>query len=45
VTDAQGQALAYVYYEDEVTRRDAVKFLSGDETLRNAVISRSCRTS
>jgi hypothetical protein len=37
VKDATGQALVYIYYEDEQTRRDAGKFLTGDEARRLAV--------
>jgi hypothetical protein len=36
VRDANGQALAYVYYEDEPGRRSAAKLLSKDEARRIA---------
>ena len=36
VRDANGQALAYVYYEDEPGRVSAVKLLSKDEARRIA---------
>jgi len=34
VRDQNGQALAYVYYEEEPGRRSAAKLLSKDETRR-----------
>jgi len=37
VCDANGQALAYVYFEDEPGRRSAAKLLSKDEARRIAV--------
>ena len=37
VRDANGQALAYVYFEDESGRRAAAKLLSHDEARRIAV--------
>jgi hypothetical protein len=37
VRDATGQALAYVYFEDEPGRRSAAKLLSKDEARRIAV--------
>jgi hypothetical protein len=36
VRDANGQALAYVYYEDEPGRVSAAKLLSKDEARRIA---------
>jgi hypothetical protein len=35
VRDANGQALAYVYYEQEPGRRAAAKLLTGDEARRS----------
>jgi len=35
VRDAEGQQLAYVYYESEPGRRSAAKLLSKDEARRN----------
>jgi hypothetical protein len=37
VSDANGQALAHIYYEDEPGRRSAAKLLSKDEARRIAV--------
>jgi hypothetical protein len=36
VRDANGQALSYVYYENEPGRRSAAKLLSRDEARRIA---------
>jgi hypothetical protein len=37
VRDANGQALNYIYYENEPGRRSAAKLLSKDEARRIAV--------
>jgi hypothetical protein len=37
VSDANGQALAYVYFEEDPGRRSAAKLLSKDEARRIAV--------
>jgi len=37
VRDASGQALAYIYFEDEPTRQSSTKRVSKDEARRLAV--------
>ena len=37
VSDANGHALAYVYYEEEAGRRTAAKLMTQDEARRIAV--------
>jgi hypothetical protein len=37
VSDANGQALAYVYFEEEPGRRTATKLMTHDEARRIAV--------
>jgi hypothetical protein len=37
VSDANGQALAYVYFEEDPGRRSAAKLISKDEARRIAV--------
>ena len=37
VSDVNGQALAYVYYEEEAGRRTAAKLMTQDEARRIAV--------
>jgi hypothetical protein len=37
VSDASGQALAYVYFEEEAGRRTAAKLMTQDEARRIAV--------
>jgi hypothetical protein len=44
ITDAAGQALAYVYFEDEAGRRQAMKRLTLEEARRIAVNIASCRS-
>ena len=43
VRDASGQALAYVYFEDEPGRRAAAKLLTRDGARRIAATWPSCR--
>ena len=45
VHDHNGQALAYVYFEDKPGRRSAAKLLSKDEARRSQRTSLSCRNS
>ena len=40
VRDANGQALAYVYFEDEPQRQMSIKRLSSDEARRIAAIAK-----
>ena len=40
VRDANGQALIYVYYENEPGRRSAAKLLTKDEAWRTANIAK-----
>jgi hypothetical protein len=42
VQGATGQALAFVYFEDEDGRRNAMKRLTSDEARRIASTSRGC---
>jgi hypothetical protein len=37
VNDASGQAIAYVYYEEEPGRRTAAKLMTKDEARRIAI--------
>jgi hypothetical protein len=43
IRDASGQALAYVYYEDEKGRRDVMNRLTRDEAGGSRPTSPSCR--
>ena len=44
VRDHGGQALAYVYFEEEPGRRSAAKLLTKDEARRIVPTSSSCRS-
>jgi hypothetical protein len=44
VKDNNGQALAYVYFEQDRSRRTAANLLTRDEGRRTVPISRNCRS-
>ena len=45
VNDANGQRLAYVYYEEEPGRREAAKLLTQDEARGRSIVAEHSRDS